>query len=76
MGAQGRSHWGTRGRYGPLTSSFEPKKDQHFQFQISEILPFTSFQKLYRPNISRFLPCMLQFLDNIHRLLICSNYTG
>ena len=45
MGAQGRSHWGTRGRYGPLTSSFEPKKDQHFQFQISEILLFTSFQK-------------------------------
>ena len=35
-----------------------------------------SAQKLYGPEIPRFSPCMVQFLDNIQRLLIFSNYTG
>ena len=29
---------------------------------------FTGVQKLQGPEISRFLPCMLQFLDNLQRL--------
>ena len=31
-------------------------------------------QKLYRPEIARFLPCMVLFLDNLLRLSIFSNY--
>ena len=33
-------------------------------------------QKLYGPKISRFLPSMLQYLDNLGRFLIFSNYIG
>ena len=33
-------------------------------------------QKLCGPRISQFLPCMPQFLDNLWRLFICSNYIG
>ena len=58
------------------TSISEPNKVQQFQFQTSGILLFTGFQKLYKPEISRFLPFMLQFLDYLRRLLIFSNYTG
>ena len=47
---------------------------QQIQFQTSEILLFTGVQKLYRPEISRFSPCMLQFLDNIQQLLTFSIY--
>ena len=36
------------------------------------------FKKLYGPEISRYLPCMLQFfgqfLDNLRRVFIFSNY--
>ena len=31
-------------------------------------------QKLHRPEIARFLPCMVLFLDNLLRLSIFSNY--
>ena len=31
-------------------------------------------QKLCRPEIARFLPCMVLFLDNLRRLSIFSNY--
>ena len=31
-------------------------------------------QKLYGPEISWFLPCVLQFLDNLWQLFIFSNY--
>ena len=44
-----------------------------FQFQTSGILLFTGAQKIYRPEISRFLPCMLHFLDNLRRFFIFSN---
>ena len=57
----------------PSTSIFEPEKVQQFQFQTSEVSN-QSF-KLHGPEISRFSPCMLQFLDNIQQLLIFSNYT-
>ena len=33
-------------------------------------------QKLYGPKISRFSPCILQFLGNKQQLLIFSNYIG
>ena len=36
----------------------------------------TIVQKLYGPEISQFLPCMLQFLDNLWRVSIFSNYIG
>ena len=71
---QGRSHCGRPGGSWPPTSISEPKKVQHFQFQKSEILPFMGVQKLYGVEISRFLPCMLQFSDNLQRLFIFSNY--
>ena len=67
---QGRSNWGDQGDHGPLTSIFETKKVQKFQFQTSKILLFTDVQKLCGPDISQFSPCMLQVLDNIQRLLI------
>ena len=73
---QGRSHWRGRGqgRHGPFTSISEANKVQEFKFQISGTLLFMGVQKLYGPEISRFLPCMLQFLDNLRRLFIFSKY--
>ena len=74
---QGRSHWG--GDQGgacppypptPFTSISKPNKVQQFLFQTSEMLLFTGVQKLYGPEIPRFLTCMLQFLVNLHRLFI------
>ena len=50
------------------------QKVQKFQFETSGILLFTDVQKLYVPEISQFLPCKLQFLDNLWRLSIFSNY--
>ena len=50
----------------PSTSISQPNKVQQFQFQTSEILLFTGIQKSYGPEIPGFLPCMLQFLDNLH----------
>ena len=67
---EGRSHCGYRG---------ETKQVQQFQFQTLKILLFTLFtgaQKLCGPEISRFSPYMLQFLDNIQWLLIFSNNIG
>ena len=58
------------------TSISEPNKVQQVQFQMSGILFFTSVQILYGPKISRFLPCMLQYLDNLRWLFIFSNYIG
>ena len=55
------------------TSIPEPNKTEPFQFQTSEILIFTGVQKLYGTEISRFLPCMLQFLANLRRTFIFSN---
>ena len=47
----------------------EANEVQQIQFQKSAILVFMGVvPKLYGPEISRLLPCMLQFLDNlIHR---------
>ena len=70
---QRRSHWGARGGHdppSPPTLISELNKVQHFQFQTSGILFFTSVQKLYAPEISRFLSRMLQFLDNFRQLAI------
>ena len=61
---------GGEGAMAPHPNSiFEPKNVQEFQFQKSGILDFTGVQKLYGPEISRFLPCMIQVLDNLQQLL-------
>ena len=70
---QGRSHWGANGAWPPILIS-EPNKVQQFLFHLS--LLFTDVQKLYGPEISRFLPWMIQFLDNLWRLFIFSKYIG
>ena len=44
------------------------QKVQQFQFQTSGILFFMSVHKLKGPEISRFLQCMLQFLDNLWKI--------
>ena len=53
----------------------ELNKVQQFLFQTSGILLLTGVQKLCGPEISRFLPCILQFLDHLWWLFIFSNYT-
>ena len=74
MSAQGRSHRGRPG--GPWPPLSEPNKVQKIKFQTLGILLFTDVQKLYRPEIPHFLPCMLQFLGNLWRLFIFSYYIG
>ena len=81
-GGGGGGGWGTM-RPHPFTPSplhpisiFELNKVQKFHFQTLGILFLMDVQKLYGPRISQFLPCMLQFLDNLWRLFICSNYIG
>ena len=60
----GRGSGGLGGLW-PPTSIFKPSKVQQFQFQMSGIQLFIGVQKLYGPEISRLLQCMLQFLDNL-----------
>ena len=75
-------YWGVateRAREGAMaisTSISEPNKVQQFQFETSGILLFTGVQKLCGPEISRFLPYILQFWDNLRRLFIFSYYAG
>ena len=54
---------GRQGDHGGPMSKL--RKLQKCQFQTSAILLFTDVPKLYRPEISQVLPCMLQFLDNL-----------
>ena len=49
----------TGGKPWPPTSIFKLNKFHKFQFQASGILLFTDVQKLCRPEISQYLPCML-----------------
>ena len=65
---QGRSPRGARG------ACFLSSKVQQFQFQTSGILLFTGLYKVYGAEISQFLPCRLQILDNLQWLFIFSNY--
>ena len=69
---------GERGSAGgpcPITTSIsKPNKVQQFQFQTSGILLFMGVQKLNGLKISRFSPCMLQFLNHSRLLIIFSNY--
>ena len=60
----------------PNTLIYKPKKKQQFEFQTSGILLLAGVQKLYGPEISQFLPCVLQVLDNLRQLFISSNYIG
>ena len=62
---QRRSHCTDEGDHGPPLQFLK----QQFQFQTSGILLFAGVKKLFGPEISRFLPCMLQFSDNLPRLL-------
>ena len=73
---QGRSHCGFQGRGGtwhPPTSISKPKKAQQFHFQTSGILFFMGVQNYTG---QKFLPCILQFLDNLRRRFTFSNYIG
>ena len=78
--ANGGGGRGGEGDHAPAplhpTSIFELNKVQNFHIQTFGILFFMDVQKLYGPRISQFLPCMLQFLDNLWRLFICSSYIG
>ena len=67
---QGHNYWGGQAGHGPLNSISETNRIQHFQSQTSGILLLTGVQNLCRLKISRFLPCMLQFLDNFESLNI------
>ena len=58
---------GARGGHGNPVSTSQQEKVQQFQFQTSGILFFMGVQKLYWPEISRFL-------DNLWQLFIFSNY--
>ena len=66
-----------------------PCTPPHFNFQTKQgptvsvsnirdtgILLFMGVQKLYRSEISQFLPYMLQFLDKLGQRFIFSNYIG
>ena len=57
----------------PLLFS-EPNKVQQHQIQTPGMLFLTGVHKLYGLEISRFLTCMLPFLDNLRRRFILSNY--
>ena len=57
----------------PITSISESNKVQQFQFQTQGLLLFMSVQKLHWPEISQYLLCMLQFLNNLWQLFIFSN---
>ena len=78
--ANGGGGRGGEGDHAPAplhpTSIFELNKVQNFHIQTLGILFFMDVQKLCGPRISQFLPCMPQFLDNLWRLFICSNYIG
>ena len=56
------------------TSISKPNKVHQFQFQISKILLFMGVSKIQGPEILRFLPCMLQFLDNFLWFFIFCKY--
>ena len=47
-------------------------RSNSFSFKHQEC----SFLQVFRPELSRFLPHLLQFLDNLRRPLIFSNYIG
>ena len=68
---QGRNHW-VGGDHGPPTSISQSNKVQQFQFQTSGILLFMGVKKLYGPENSGLLQCMLKFLDNLRFF----NYKG
>ena len=53
-----------------------PFNFQNKQGPTVSVSNITIVQKLYGPEISQFLPCMLQFLDNLWRVSIFSNYIG
>ena len=73
--AQGRSHWGGQGAMPPLFHSQTKKGPTVSVSNIRDLL-FTGVQKSYGPEISRFLPCMQQVLDNLRQLFIFSDYTA
>ena len=58
-------HFNFRTKKGPTVSDSN----------IRDIAFYGGVQKLYGIDISRFLPCILQILDNLRRLFIFSNYS-
>ena len=63
---------GGRGAGGPWPPHFSFWTKQGPIFSVS----VTGSQKLYGPEISQFLPCILQVLDNLRQLFIFSNCIG
>ena len=49
------------------------KRSNSFSFKHQGYLFLRVVQKLYEPEVSRFLPCMLQFLGNLRRHFIFSS---
>ena len=52
---------------------YGPKQGPAVSVSNIRDIAFTDVQKLYGPEISQFLPCMLQFLTNLRRIFILSN---
>ena len=63
---QRRSNWGggSKGAMDPISIS-EPKKVYQFQFQASVVLVFMGNQKLYGPEMSRFLTVYATYLTAV-----------
>ena len=66
-GGEGEGGWGPQLQYP------NPRRSNSFSFKHQRYCFLRGVQKLYGPETLRFLPCMLQFLDNIRRLFIFSN---
>ena len=61
---------GPGGQVNPLSPHFNSRTKKGPNISVTDV------QNLYGPKVSKFLLCMLQFLDNICRLFIFSNYMG
>ena len=62
--------------HGPPTSIFKLNNVQQFQFKTPRMLLLLRCSEIMGPEISRFVTCVLQFLDNLRQFFIFSNYIG
>ena len=76
MGAANEGGGGGHGGPGPLRFNFRAKQGPKISASNIKNIAFLDVQELYGPDISQLLSCMLQFLDNLWRLFIFSNYVG
>ena len=74
---QGRSHLGMQGAMAPRLQFPNQTKSKSFSFKHYGYCFSRMFRNHTGPEISQFLPCVLQFLDNLWRLFIFFfNYMG